>query len=837
MEIETLIRTFLLIQRFYRLPGRYYMADRFTPSAEKALGKALDFAREMGHTYIGTEHLLLGILYDRSNIASKILITHGICFERTKELIASFEGVGKGSDVSASDMSPRTRRAVEMAAYSAIKNSSGIIGTEHILSALLNEPECVAVRLIKAQNGSIAEIFGDIICFENGVTESSRFSDNEAIKTTKKISPALLKYGVDLSAAAETGELDPVIGREDETECLIRILSRRTKNNPCLIGDPGVGKTAIAEGLANRIALRNVPEHLMSKKIVSLDLPLMIAGAKYRGEFEERMKTVIDEAAANPDLILFIDEIHTIVGAGAAEGSIDAANIIKPALARGKLRVIGATTVNEYRKFIEKDAALERRFQPLLIKEPSVEETEKIIKGLKGKYELHHGITISDEAITAAVKLSVRYIPDRYLPDKALDILDEAASGKRIDSAKKKKRLIDREQTLKNTSAEKERLLSEGKPEEAAMLKIKEAEYRKKLISAEDTSEKKKELFLTSEDIALTLSKRTGIPVYENNRENAVLKDLEERLGKRIFGQEEAIRITAKTIRRGSLGLRDPDRPLGSFIFLGPSGVGKTELARAISSEVFGNERELIKLDMSEYSEKHSIAKLIGSPPGYIGYGEEGFLTGKMKTHPRAVILFDEIEKAHPDIFGILLQILDDGFLTDSTGKKCDFRNTVIILTSNIGAEEVSETICGMGFSAKDTSENGSVRAKEKARRFFRPEFIGRFDGVIVFQELSEYAAEKIAEKEITEFIRKASTLGISVSFSDNIPSFIAKQALSRRYGARPIKKFIRENIEDPFISIIAEKNTKNGDFLFCDEKNGEIQWKTVTKPSLLHIM
>ncbi len=813
------------------------MADRFTPSAEKALGKALDFAREMGHTYIGTEHLLLGLLSERSNIASKILMARGISFERTKEFIISFEGVGKGSDVSASDMSPRARRIIEMAAYSAIRDKSGVIGTEHILSALLNEPECVAVRLIKAQNGSIAEIFGDIICFENGVAESSRSHGNGEVRTVKKLPPSLSKYGVDLSAAAEAGELDPVIGREEETECLIRILSRRTKNNPCLIGDPGVGKTAIAEGLANRIALGSVPEHLLSKRIVSLDLPLMIAGAKYRGEFEERMKAVIEEAASNPDLIIFIDEIHTIVGAGAAEGSIDAANIIKPALARGKLRVIGATTVKEYRKFIEKDAALERRFQPLLIKEPSVEETEKIIRGLKGKYELHHGITISDEAIGAAVRLSVRYIPDRYLPDKAIDILDEAASGKRIDSASGKEGLTDREQAFKSISAEKERLLSEGKPEEAAKLKAKESAYGKMFLSSGNKPEKKKKLLLTSEDIAATLSRRTGIPVYENNRENAALKDLENRLGKRIFGQDEAIKITAKTIRRGSLGLRDPDRPLGSFIFLGPSGVGKTELAKAIASEVFGSERELIRLDMSEYSEKHSVAKLIGSPPGYVGYGEEGLLTGKMKTHPRSVILFDEIEKAHSDIFGILLQILDDGFLTDSTGKKCDFRNTVIIMTSNIGADRISDAVCGMGFSDRNSPESHYTRAEEEAKRFFRPELIARFDAVIVFRELTECAAEKIAEKELTEFIRRTSALGISVSFSDTVPSLIAKKALSRRYGARPIKKFVRENIGDPFISIIADKNTENSDFLFCDEKNGEIQWKTVTKQSLLHMM
>ena len=538
------------------------MANRFTPSAEKALNKALAFAREMGHTYIGTEHLLLGILTDKECIASRILLSRGVSFDKTKSLIASLEGIGKGSDVTASDISPRARRVIEMAAYSSLKSGSERIGTEHILSALLNENECVAIKLIKAQNASVAEIFGDILCFESGTAEEiGNIPSGVSAKSAKKLPPTLSKYGISLSQAAEAGELDPVIGREEETDRVIRILSRRTKNNPCLIGDPGVGKTAIAEGLAIRIAEGRVPEHLLCKKIVTLDLPSMIAGAKYRGEFEERMKTILSEVSEDPDLILFIDELHTIVGAGSAEGSIDAANIIKPPLARGKIRVIGATTISEYRKYIEKDAALERRFQEVYIEEPTAEQAITILQGLRPKYERYHGIDISEEAMEAAVRLSVRYLPDRYLPDKAIDLLDEAASGKRIASYRYSEDCSSARQAFSEITQQIESAAANGRIEDAVSLKAQEQEYRKRMDAACSDASFETRLCLTAEDISSTLSKRTGFPIGSDEKETARMTGLEERLASRIFGQQKAIDTVAKAEKQAA--------PLDSPVIVG----------------------------------------------------------------------------------------------------------------------------------------------------------------------------------------------------------------------------------------------------------------------------
>ncbi len=801
------------------------MSERFTPSAEKALHKALEFAKELGHTYIGTEHLLLGLLNDKTCVASRILSTKGIKLAKTKELVISFEGTGKGSGVSASDMSPRMQRVIEMSAYSALKDSGSLIGTEHLLSALLNEPESVGVKLIKAQNASVAEIFGDLLAFKNDISSSLGRYELYDKKVTKKLSAAISKYSRDLSLSAETGELDPVIGRDNETECLIRVLSRRTKNNPCLIGEPGVGKTAIVEGLALRISEGKVPSHLKNKKIVSLDIPLMLAGAKYRGDFEERLKNVIEEAASNPEIILFIDEIHTIVGAGAAEGSIDAANILKPALARGKIKVIGATTASEYRKFIEKDSALERRFQPILVKEPTPEETEEILTGIKEKYELHHKMEISDSAISAAVKLSVKYIPERFLPDKAIDILDEAASEKRINEEAEENNIL-------SAASEKDRLLSEGRLEEALKLKISEKDDP----DADKLPEEKK-IRLLAEDVSNALSRRIGLPIPENDRLGASLCGLEARLSERVFGQDEAICKAARVIRRGRLGLTSQNRPFGALLFLGPSGVGKTELAKAIAAEVFGSERELIKLNMSEYSEKHSISRLIGSPPGYVGYKDDGILTDKLKTHPRSVILLDEAEKAHPDIHNILLQILDDGFITDSSGKRCDFRNTVIILTTNIGSEEISDSRCSLGFGDGTSKNDIEEKVNKKLCEIFHTELIGRFDAVAIFEPLSLSAAEKIVKNELRDFSKKAEFLGETIAFSDSLSTFIAEKALSKKYGARHIKRFIREEIEDSFSEFISGNAVNSDDMLFCEEKNGEIYWKPLTKLPLSHIM
>ncbi len=778
------------------------MTDRFTPSAEKALEKALSYARELGHTYIGTEHLLLGLLSDRGSIASRLLTSHGASLERTKQLIVTLEGTGTGSDVSASDMSPRTRRVLEMAAYAALRAKSASVGTEHLLSSLLNEPECVAVRLIREQNVSLAELYGDLLCFEGRIT--ARPTEGEREKTQKKPSRALSRYAIDLSAAAESGELDPVIGREEETECLIRILSRRTKNNPCLIGDPGVGKTAIAEGLAARIADGRVPSALQGKRILSLDLPLMLAGAKYRGDFEERMKTVLEEAASDPDLILFIDELHTIVGAGAAEGSIDAANIIKPVLARGKLRVIGATTVAEYRKYIERDAALERRFRPLIVREPTQEEARQILQGLKERYERHHRLKIGDDALAAAVSLSVRYLPDRYLPDKAIDLLDEAAAARRIAAG-----------SAAAVPSEAERLLAEGRAEEAAAL-------------APCRSPQEEILLLTAGDVAATLSNRIGRPIGEEGRRLPALRELEERLNRRVFGQEEAVALTARALCRGELGLRDPERPLAGLLYIGPSGVGKTELARATAAELFGSERALIKLDMSEYSEKHSVSKLLGAPPGYVGYGTEGLLTGRVRTCPHAVVLFDELEKAHPDVYDLLLQIFDDGFLTDSAGKRCDFRNTVILLTSNAGSEAPAG---GVGFSSSPAAPD------ERLCRQFPRELLGRLDGIAVFRPLSEEAAARIAEKELALFVRRAEEMGYSPELPKELAAGIARKALSRRFGARAIRRLVREEVEDSFVTFLLTTGEKTREFRLCEEKNGDFRWETGTKRSLSHML
>ena len=802
------------------------MKNRFTPSAERSLEKALELAREMGHTYIGTEHILLGILFEKECIAAKLLTAHGITFSKTKELIAAYEGVGKESSVSSSDMSPKARKIIEASAFSALRKNNGVIGTEYLLSAMLNEPDCVAVRLIKAQNVRCADIFGDMISFENGI------ADLPSKNNSQKLPPFIQKYGVDLTSVTEAKSIDPVLCRDKEIECLIKILLRRTKNNPCLIGDPGVGKTAIAEGLAARILEGNVPYPLASKKIIALDLPLMLAGAKYRGEFEERMKNIIDEASSNPDIILFIDELHTIVGAGSAEGSIDAANMIKPALARSKIKVIGATTAEEYRKFIEKDTALERRFQPLLIKEPSESEAVTILKGLKNKFELHHKLTISDEAIIASVNLSVKYVTDRFLPDKAIDLLDEAASEKRLNHEYNKK-LLNSSAFANTLLNEKERLLSQGKAEEAKAYFLKESESVSNQLYLMNNEEKPT---LSSEDVARTLSERIGTPILKNTYKLLSSINLKEKLMSRVFGQENAISSTVNTITRCNLGFNDEIKPIGSFIFLGPSGVGKTELCKALAKELFGSERELIKLDMSEYSEKHSIAKLIGSPPGYVGYGETGALIGKIKTHPRCILLFDEIEKAHPDIYSLLLQILDDGYITDSYGKKCNLRNTVIILTSNIGSEIMEESSLGIGFS-NDSYTNKILRVKESATKFFRSEFIGRFDDIIVFNPLSEEALLNITKKDTEDFIAKAASIGVDISFADDIPHFIAQNSHSLKFGARQVKHYFREKIETPFLNLISQNGLENIQSFTCKLSENNIIWTSVTKESVSHII
>jgi len=797
------------------------MTSRFTPAAERVLNRALTEARSMGHTYIGTEHLLLGLLFEKDCVACRILGRRGIAYEDLRERILEKEGQGSASLVNASDLSPRARRIIERAG----RESGGAlerIGTEQLLAALLTESESAALKLLTEQQVSATELHRDVTAFQEKHPDAKPFTEQGV-----KLPPTLKKYGHDLTAAAMTEELDPVIGRDEETERVIRILCRRTKNNPCLIGEPGVGKTAVVEGLALRIASREVPDALRNKRLVTLDLPSMIAGAKYRGEFEERMKTVLSEAAADPSLILFIDELHTIVGAGSAEGSVDAANIIKPALARGRLRVIGATTVTEYRKHIEKDAALERRFQPVTVEEPTEAETLSILQGLKPRYEAHHGITIPEEAMTAAIRLSVRYLPERRLPDKAIDLLDEAASGKRIASEKQSEEERILNGIIAGLAGQKEEALLDGRPEDAATLDALERDYRQKQAQKrESTSETS--AILTEEDVVRILSGRIGT----GSGMDFSLSGLENALTERVCGQEVAVKTVCGIVRRGMLGLRENDRPLAAMLFLGPSGVGKTELAMALASVVFGSERALLRLDMSEYTEKHSLSKLIGSPPGYVGYEEEGLLTATLHRHPRTLILFDEAEKAHPEIFGLLLQILDHGFLTDGAGRRVDFRSSLIVLTSNLGSDGMAGR--SVGFA---TADSPTDKAEELARGYFRPELIGRLDGVIPFAPLTAEAGKCLAERHLRRLQKRLADGGIPCDFAPDLPACLAKRGLSPRYGARPLLRLIRREVEDPLLAYWGEHPLKEGESLLCEEKNGEILIKTVTKQTISHIL
>ena len=723
--------------------------NRFTQKAQNTLNRALATAREMGHTYIGSEHLLLGLLEEQDSVAEKLLTKSGVETEAVKGAIEEMVGRGSQTFVSAADMTPRTKKIIEGSAYESMRRGQNYIGTEHLLLATLNESDCVAVRILDELGVDPSAIREELEGYFGEISQPARAGMGEAdVKTAKgakksniKGCPTLSNFGRDLTELAKQGKIDPIIGRDRETERVIQILSRRTKNNPCLIGEPGVGKTAVVEGLAQKIADGTIPETLRDKTVIALDIPAMIAGAKYRGEFEERMKNVMDEVSKNPGIILFIDEIHTIVGAGAAEGAVDAANIIKPALARGEMQLIGATTISEYRGHIEKDAALERRFQSVMVNEPSNEESIEIIRGLRDKYEAHHSLKISDEAIKAAVELSVRYIQDRYLPDKAIDLVDEAASRIRISSITSPSDLKEIEEKLKEISRNKEEAVSSQDFERAASLRDEEkkltAEYEEKK-SAWEKSSSRANLTLTENDIADVVTQWTGIPVSRLlEGEGEKLLRLEETLKAKVIGQDSAIEAISKAIRRGRTGLKDPRRPIGSFIFIGPTGVGKTELTKALAEVMFGDRNAMLRLDMSEYMEKHSVSKLIGSPPGYVGYDEGGQLTEKVRRHPYSVVLFDEIEKAHPDVFNILLQVLEDGILTDSQGRRVDFKNTVIIMTSNAGASAAEQSARQLGFAVSGANEDEKAQREKTImnalKSTFRPEFINRIDDIIIF--------------------------------------------------------------------------------------------------------
>ena len=811
------------------------MMNRFTEKAQNTLNNALRFARELGHTYIGSEHLLLSLAAETDSVSAKMLAEHGITPEAVKEKVEEIAGVGSESEVSPADMTPRTRKIIEGAAVLSMRFGQNYIGTEHLLLSLLSERDCVGVKILETLGLSADELSEQLSAFlgqARNAGDDAEKAPGRGGKSAVPDAPTLSGYGRDLTAMAKAGKLDPVIGREQETERVIQILSRRTKNNPCLIGEPGVGKTAVVEGLAQRIADGAVPETLRDKTVVSLDLSGMIAGAKYRGEFEERLKNVMAEVAKNPNIILFIDEIHTIVGAGAAEGAVDAANIIKPALSRGEMQLIGATTIAEYRKHIEKDAALERRFQAVMVGEPSAEESLLILRGLREKYEAHHKLKISDEALRAAVDLSKRYIADRYLPDKAIDLVDEAASRKRLSAHTTPPDLKESEQKLKSLEHEKEEAITAQNFEAAARLRDEEKKLRADYEKAKadwKASLSGDELTVTETDIADVVTQWTGIPVSRLlEEEGERLLHLEDLLKKRVVGQDEAVSAVARAIRRGRMGLKDPKRPIGSFIFLGPTGVGKTELTKALAELLFGDPGAMIRVDMSEYMEKHSVAKLIGSPPGYVGFEEGGQLTEKIRRKPYSVVLFDEIEKAHSDVFNILLQVLDDGVLTDSQGRRVDFKNTIIIMTSNVGASALTaKSVGSFGFTqsegAKEDKKSTDEKVMEALKATFRPEFLNRIDDIIIFNKLTKENILTIAGMMLREVGNRAHELGIDLSFDDSVAELVAKAGFDPVYGARPLRRAVVRLVEDALSGAMLEGKVKAGDSVTAHAADGNV--------------
>ena len=797
-----------------------YKFNGFTEKANRALNLAIEKAETMGHTYIGSEHLLLGILAEGTGAAATLLASEGITEEKVAELLAEKVGEGLPTSLSPDDFTPRSKRILEMSIAAARSISGGYVGTEHILLAIIEEGQSYAVAFLKELGVNPEELSSKILSASEGFSGAGKSAS--AGKKSDGKCPTLDKFGRDLTAEAKAGKIDPVIGRGEEIQRVIQILTRRTKNNPCLIGEPGVGKTAIAEGLALKIADGEVPEILENKRVVSLDLTGMVAGTKYRGDFEERIKTALDEVKKSGDVILFIDELHTIVGAGSAEGSTDAANILKPSLARGELQVIGATTLNEYRKYIEKDAALERRFQPVTVGEPTEEEAVEILKGLRDKYEAHHHVKITDEAINAAVKLSSRYISDRYLPDKAIDLIDEAGSRVKLQSMTPPENIRLLEDEIKTISAEKTASVNAQDFEGAAKLRDREKEKTEQLKEQWHESNRHAGGEVTAEEIAEIVSGWTGIPATTlTEEEGQKLLRLEDTLHKRLVGQDEAVSAVSRAIRRGRVGLKDPKRPTGSFLFLGPTGVGKTELCKTLAETMFGSENAVIRFDMSEYMEKHTVSRLVGSPPGYVGYDEGGQLTEAVRRKPYSVVLFDEIEKAHPDIFNILLQILDDGVLTDSQGRKVNFKNTVIIMTSNVGARAISEQK-SLGFGDKDTAAKDDKTIKDEVmtalKAQFRPEFLNRIDDIIVFKQLEKDDITEIARRLLKVLSdRIFDNMEITLSFTEKAVEKLADAGFDKVYGARPLRRAIQNAIEDSLSEEILSGKIKRGDTVLCD--------------------
>ena len=807
------------------------MQKEFTTQAEKVLITAKNLARKWNHPYVGTEHLLLALKKEFTGVASQVLGMNGVEQEKVvkiiEELVAPVQDVKRKKIV----YSPRLEFLLDNAMQEAVRQRSERIGTEHMLLAMIKDADCVATRILVTLNVDLAKVQDDIL-ETVGLDPKEYYEEN--YDGGRVPGGMLEQFATDLTTQASEGKLDPVVGREAEIERLMQVLSRRTKNNPCLIGEPGVGKTAIIEGLASRIAEGIVPEGMKEKRILTLDLSGMVAGSKYRGEFEERMKKLLREVKADSNVILFLDEIHTIIGAGGAEGALDAANILKPSMARGEIQLIGATTISEYRKHIEKDAALERRFQPITVEEPDAELCKKIMEGLKEKYESHHQVKIDEEALMAAIQLSERYINDRHLPDKAIDVLDEACSKVSLRGYKVPENLEKLETMLQEMLARKEEEIKAGNFADASLIHQEQEQVVKKIERLKkrfQTAQEKRQLFVSEEDIASVVSAWTKIPVQKlTETEGTRLRKLEQTLHKRVIGQDEAVTAVAKAVKRGRVGIKSPNRPVGSFLFLGPTGVGKTELAKTLAEALFGKEDAMIRVDMSEYMEKHSVSKMIGSPPGYIGHDDGGQLSEKVRRNPYSVILFDEIEKAHPDVFNILLQVLDDGHITDSQGRKVDFRNTVIIMTSNAGAKAIVEPK-KLGFAAKEDAAEDYKKMKnnvmEEVKRLFRPEFLNRIDETIVFHSLNEEHMKKIVGlmcRELSERVNRQ--MNIKLTIRDSVKKFIVEKGTDKKYGARPLRRAIQNELEDKLAEAILDGDVKAGTEVIVSVSKNEVVFK-----------
>ena len=810
--------------------------NKFTPRAEEALRLSQEAAEEMGHGYVGSEHLLLGLIREEEGIAHRVLSEYGVTDEMVCDVLQRSVGKGLSGTAPSQGLTPRAKSVVELAVSEAARMGSSYIGTEHLLMGILREGGNMALRILRTMGVDSKKMYSSIVQKLNDTPHTVTSGASTANRESDKKNKTLAEFTRDLTEAARAGKLDPVVGREKEIQRVIQILSRRTKNNPVLIGEPGVGKTAIAEGLAERIASGDVPEELLDKKILSLDLSGMVAGTKYRGEFEERIKNTLAEVKKAGNVILFIDELHTIVGAGSAEGAVDAANIIKPALGRGEIRVIGATTLNEYRKYIEKDAALERRFQPVTVGEPTPEATLEILKGLRDKYESHHKLTITDEALEAAVQLSKRYIGDRFLPDKAIDLMDEAASQVRMTAEASSPDLKALEEKITALHREKTEAVAAQDFEKAAQLRDIEKHYQEQVEIERDNWRKQlaqNRGNVTADDVAKVVAGWTGIPVTRLTEDESMrLLKLEEKLHQRVVGQDEAVNAVAKAIRRSRVGLKDPKRPIGSFLFLGPTGVGKTELCKTLAEAMFGDENAMVRIDMSEYMEKHTVSRLVGSPPGYVGHEEGGQLTEKVRRKPYSVVLFDEIEKAHEDVWNILLQILEDGIVTDSQGRKVDFKNTIIVMTSNVGAKNITADAARLGFDGgdKDEKETEEVRfdrirdaVMADLKRTFRPEFLNRIDEIIVFRQLTEDNIRQIARRMLDVTGARMAQQGITLAADDDAVAELARDGFDPQYGARPLRRAIQSMVEDAVAEKMLEGQLKSGDTAHVRLRDGKV--------------